>query len=190
MTDLTMKKVNSKYQIPRNLIDGIENELKELNIFRTEENDTQTMGVIIVKNENGSWWLPEIFCTLELPWRDNRRNISRIPAGEYEAIKYYSPKFKRTMILLLDVPERTGIEIHPGNTIDDTTGCIVVGSAWGDINNDGNPDVTRSKQAMDRLLYLLPEEFRVKIWDSPKSTVKICKPRRTRRALRKKGIPK
>jgi hypothetical protein len=161
-----MAKVNPKSQIPTNLVDGIENELKEVNIFRTAENDTQTRGVIIVKNESGSWRLPETFCTLELPWRDNRRNISRIPAGEYEAIKYYSPKHKRTVILLLDVPERTNIEIHPGNTIDDTTGCIVVGSAWGEINNDGNPDVTRSKQAMDRLLYLLPGEFRVKIWDS------------------------
>ena len=161
-----MTKINPKNQIIRNLIEGIENELKEVNIFRTAENDTQTRGVIIVKNENGSWRPPEVFCTLELPWRDNRRNISRIPPGEYDAIKYYSPKFKRTVILLLDVPERTGIEIHPGNTIKDTTGCILVGSAWGEINNDNNPDVTGSKQAMDRLLYLLPGEFRVKIWDS------------------------
>ena len=161
-----MTKINPKNQIIRNLIAGIENELKEVNIFRTAENDTQTLGVIIVKNESGSWRPPEVFCTLELPWRDNQRNISRIPAGEYDAIKYYSPKHKRIVILLLDVPERTNIEIHPGNTIKDTTGCILVGSAMSDINNDGHPDVTGSKQAMDRLLYLLPGEFRVKIWDS------------------------
>jgi hypothetical protein len=160
-----MKKVNPKSQIPTNLVDGIENELKEVNIFRTAENDTQTRGVIIVKNENNGWWLPEAFCTLELPWRDNQRNISRIPAGEYEAIKYYSPKFKRTVILLLDVPERTGIEIHPGNTIDDTTGCIVVGKKWGDINKDGNPDVLDGRKAMDKILSLLPETFKVRIWD-------------------------
>jgi hypothetical protein len=161
-----MKKINHKDQLIRDLIDRFENELKEVNIFRTAENHTQTLGVIIVKNENDSWRLPEVFYTLELPWKENRRNISRIPAGEYEAIKYYSPKHKRIVILLLDVPERTSIEIHPGNTIKDTTGCILVGCARADINNDGKSDVARSKQAMDRLLYLLPGDFRVKIWDS------------------------
>ena len=109
-----MKKVNHKDQRLRDLIDSIENELIEVNIFRTAEKHTQTMGIIIVKNENGSWRLPEVFYTLELPWKENRRNISRIPAGEYEAIKYYSPKHKRIVILLLDVPDRTNIEIHPG----------------------------------------------------------------------------
>lgn len=73
------------------------------------------------------------FCdTLE----DKTRNLSiekkvygktAIPAGKYRVIMTYSPKFKREMPLILNVPHFTNIRIHPGNTADDTEGCLLVG---------------------------------------------------------------
>ena len=65
--------------------------------------------------------------SLELGWKDNVPNISCIPPGFYKYTEYYSNKFRSICLRLLEVPERTGIVIHPGNTTDDTQGCILVG---------------------------------------------------------------
>lgn len=50
-----------------------------------------------------------------------------IPFGRYEVIVNRSPKFGRDLPLLLNVPEFEGIRIHRGNTISDTSGCLLVG---------------------------------------------------------------
>lgn len=50
-----------------------------------------------------------------------------IPTGRYRVVETYSPKFKRNMPLLLNVPGFSAIRIHPGNTIADTDGCILPG---------------------------------------------------------------
>lgn len=67
---------------------------------------------------------------------DKVRNLSRekkvpgqtaIPSGEYEVIVNVSPRFKRKLPRLLNVPGFEGILIHRGNTPEDTAGCILVG---------------------------------------------------------------
>jgi hypothetical protein len=50
-----------------------------------------------------------------------------IPAGRYKILFVYSPKFKRWLPYLSDVPGFKGILIHAGNSIKDTLGCILVG---------------------------------------------------------------
>ena len=61
--------------------------------------------------------------TLELPWKDNAKNISCIPKGEYIAELDYYPAYE-----LRSVPERTEIKIHIGNYPKDVKGCIAIGS--------------------------------------------------------------
>lgn len=50
-----------------------------------------------------------------------------IPYGKYEVQWTYSPKYKRYMPQLMNVPNFSGIRIHSGNTANDTLGCILVG---------------------------------------------------------------
>lgn len=52
---------------------------------------------------------------------------SAIPYGTYKVTVTHSPKFRRDLPLLNDVPHFEGIRIHRGNTAKDTAGCILVG---------------------------------------------------------------
>ena len=52
---------------------------------------------------------------------------SAIPYGEYKVVLNRSPKFKRELPRLVDVPHFDGILIHRGNSAADTSGCILVG---------------------------------------------------------------
>ncbi|MBR2502095.1 MAG: hypothetical protein IKB68_06445 [Rikenellaceae bacterium] len=50
-----------------------------------------------------------------------------IPRGVYKVVVNLSNTFKRRLPLLLDVPHFVGIRIHRGNSVRDTSGCILVG---------------------------------------------------------------
>ena len=50
-----------------------------------------------------------------------------IPTGLYTLSYTYSPKFKKYLLLVNNVPGFSGIRIHAGNTADDSLGCILVG---------------------------------------------------------------
>jgi len=97
----------------------------------------------------------EVVCaTLELPYKDNRRNISCIPIGAYTMNRCrVSPQYGRDSSRFGDtfciesVPNRSKILIHAGNTTKDTRGCILVGErARADR-------VINSRLALNRLLY-------------------------------------
>jgi hypothetical protein len=56
--------------------------------------------------------------TLELPWRDNRRQRSCIPPGHYRCSLVRSPRFGR-VYQVHDVPDRSHVLIHAANLAGD-----------------------------------------------------------------------
>lgn len=107
-------------------------EFMELLVKRIAFRPTYTIGRMYVNGVKFS-------DTLEDPNRDLNKNgvfdngekkvagNTCIPFGRYKVIVNMSPKFKRELPRLLNVPEFEGILIHRGNTAKDTAGCILVG---------------------------------------------------------------
>lgn len=56
------------------------------------------------------------------------KHETAIAYGTYNVILNRSPKFKRDLPRLLDVPNFDGILIHRGNTAKDSSGCILLGN--------------------------------------------------------------
>lgn len=86
---------------------------------------------------------------IDLPYRDNKVNVSGIPIGLFEMEYTYSPRFKR-MLWLVHVPGRSGIRFHIANYVYQLNGCVAPGTGVADIDGDGILDVTNSKAALDR----------------------------------------
>ena len=126
----------------------------ELVLHRVGYSSHATYGVLLKDN------VP-MCLTLEDPWIDNKRNVSCIPHGVYEAQRYSSKKFGNTFVVM-DVPDRSGIIIHAGNwagyrnvstgaNAGDTQGCILLGLSCGVPNQSrGAVGVLSSAVAMAR----------------------------------------
>ena len=99
----------------------------------------------------GLWILDgQIFCaTLEPPARWNEVNRGCIPAGQYLCQRIVSPTFGATYEVR-DVPGRTFIRLHPGNTVKDTAGCILLGQYIDKLR--GNRAVRNSGETFKRFI--------------------------------------
>lgn len=80
-----------------------------------------------------------------------------IPAGQYDCELTYSPRFKRILPLLKNVPNFEGVRIHSGNTASDSEGCILVGE------NKVKGKVLNSRVTLQKLLDILPQKFIITI---------------------------
>lgn len=80
-----------------------------------------------------------------------------IPAGTYKITMEYSPKFKRVLPYLHDVPHFLGILIHSGTTEADSAGCLIVGK------NTVKGKVLESRATSDALNKILSKEKNIAI---------------------------
>lgn len=110
--------------------------------------DKETLGALIVDSE-------PICLTLELPWKNNAQNISRIPAGMYDCKRVFDRttgggSFIPETFEVMGVPGRSGILFHVGNSTKDTHGCILTGMTIGGTDQAGW--VLNSKDAFGEFL--------------------------------------
>jgi len=75
-----------------------------------------------------------------------------IPSGRYKITIEYSPRFKRKLPYLHDVPHFIGILMHSGNDQTHSSGCIIVGK------NKVKGKVLESRATLDKLLTNLKDE--------------------------------
>ena len=101
-----------------------------LYLLRNIYTDHSTRGIIISNYKFLCYTLEDVVRTPSIKIDGE----TAIAAGRYEVILSYSNRFKRTMPLLLDVPQFSGIRIHGGNTHKNTQGCLLV--AYNAISDD------------------------------------------------------
>lgn len=130
-----------------------------LDLLRVGQSNRGTFGVI----RHGA--VPFVL-TLERPWVDNAQDISCIPAGRYRCRKIRSPRFGNTYEIC-DVPNRSNVLFHAGNTMDDTHGCILVGEEFSGTWD--RPMLVSSRRGFMELLGYLDgiAEFDLVIHDPP-----------------------
>lgn len=100
--------------------------------------------------------------TLELPWKNNARQISCIPTGTYDVVPRYTQKYKNHFHVL-NVPKRSYILLHSGNLPTQTRGCVICGLSKFDIDGDKIPDVANSKECMKQMTELIKAKWMLKI---------------------------
>lgn len=127
-------------------------------IFRFHTGDQGTAGVLYVPAVNFS--RPVI----ELPWRDNRRNVSCVPPGDYDCMRIVSSRYGECF-WIRGVEGRTGILTHWGNVAGDqkmgfrthSAGCILIGSYAGKLW--GQRAVLASRRAFRELMEEIETDY-------------------------------
>lgn len=122
----------------------------KITVKRINKTNDYTIGQMFIDDE--------YFCdTLEDTVRD-LTNVkdkiygrTAIPAGTYSVILDYSGHFKKLLPHILDIPFFSGVRIHSGNDVEDTNGCILVGS----YHHAGY--ITESRVTMEKLMKKLRE---------------------------------
>lgn len=92
-----------------------------LRLIREPSQHNATMGSLYIDGVWAVWTLEDAIRDQELPGE------TCIPAGTYRVDITPSARFHRLLPILLDVPGFTGVRLHSGCTIADTSGCVLVG---------------------------------------------------------------
>lgn len=121
----------------------------ELKLNRIFLGSSATIGELLVNDKH-------LCDTLEDRVRPEGEKVygkTAIPEGTYEVKLTHSPRFKKILPEILNVPNFSGIRIHKGNQSSKTEGCVLVGT-WDGKKEDWISD---SKIAFNKLMSLLQE---------------------------------
>lgn len=124
-------------------------------ILRLNKLATCTISEVFVNGAFFSYCLEDIDRGLrqDMPLKDimaiKIKGQTAIPTGSYNVAYTYSPKFKKMLPLVENVPGYSGIRFHPLNTDKDTEGCL--GFGWW----TGGERILASKLYTDRMIRMI-----------------------------------
>jgi len=113
----------------------------KLKLIRRVYNEHETIGELFIDGVFECYTLEDVV----RPEGEKIYGETAIGYGQYDIEISWSPRFRRMLPLLLDVPNFKGIRIHPGNYHQDTEGCILVGTS------KGKNAIWRSRRAFNSL---------------------------------------
>ena len=142
-----------------------------VSIIRNKKDDKETLGNLTATKDGGEGF--KCF-TLERPDKNNAPEISCIPEAIYHCVYTNSPHLSKlaghpvSTYEIQNVPNRAGIRIHSASFFSDLEGCVACGYSRADINNDGELDLTQSRNAIhDFEKFMNYEPFDLKITYQP-----------------------
>lgn len=119
----------------------------ELTLNRIFLGSSATIGELLVNDKH-------LCDTLEDRVRPEGEKVygkTAIPEGTYEVKLTHSPRFKKILPEILNVPNFSGIRIHSLNKAEESEGCIGVGE-W---NGKDTNWISNSRKTFDKLFKLL-----------------------------------
>lgn len=119
----------------------------ELTLERKVFNKESTEGNLYV---NGKWFchvIEDVTRAKPGEWKKDLKVYAKtaIPYGRYPVRVTWSPKFKRQLTAIENVPDFIGIRIHNGTNSGSSAGCPIISY----INDDG-PDGIRNRVVNDK----------------------------------------
>ena len=125
----------------------------QINVRRTFKGPEYTIGKLYI---DGHYLCDTLEDTVR-PAGTKIAGKTAIPAGTYRVKKTMSPRFKKILPEILNVPGFTGVRIHAGNLPKDTDGCLLLGL------NKAKGAVLFSQTTVDFFMARTPDEFTLTI---------------------------
>jgi hypothetical protein len=113
----------------------------KIEVFRQPSDDVCTLGELVINGTHECYTLEDVV----RPDGEKVFGKTAIPYGTYLVVATFSQHFQRDLPLLVNVPNFSGVRIHPGNTAADTEGCLLVGET------KGYDAISQSRFAFDKL---------------------------------------
>lgn len=139
----------------------------EIILERKYRNATSTEGNLYI---DGKWFchtIEDVVRAKPGEWKKELKVYAQtaIPYGRYRVMVTWSPKFKRNLTAILNVPDFIGIRIHSGTSEKSSAGCVIVSHKADDGPAGDRNRLVKDNKAMDELCDLV---FKVqkteKVW--------------------------
>lgn len=120
--------------------------MKLARLIRLEKSHDGIIGALIIDDRVQCW-------TLE-------RDDTFVKQGQFDCHRFHGAKYADTFEIC--VPGHTAVLFHPGNTEDDSKGCVLLGSEVGSLS--GKRAITESVKAFENFMVRMGKDKDFKLF--------------------------